>query len=72
MWHAVEVVWNVLEVIVNWRMTLCVLASLAIAALVSWLYPELKTPIFLPAVLVGTLAGLAWEFGSMFGSRSTR
>jgi hypothetical protein len=70
-WHALEVVWNLLEVILNWRMTLCILIALAGAALVSWLYPEVANPIFLPALIAGAVVGLAWELARMFTRRSS-
>lgn len=62
MWHALEANWNVVDVLFHWRVNLCIVLAIAIAWVVTVVYPPLPlTPLIGVAILIGCAGGLVWE-----------
>jgi hypothetical protein len=63
--HAVETAWNILDLLLNWRIYACVLFALGVALLLAWFFPELAGGVFYSsAVFVGIVIGFIWEWRS--------
>jgi hypothetical protein len=71
MWHTLEVAWNALELLLHWRLNVCVILAIAVALALSWAYPSLpRLTMVGVAILVGGAAGLLWEFTRAWSSPS--
>jgi hypothetical protein len=69
MWHALEAVWNTLELFLHWRLNLCIILAIAIAVAASWAYPALPRMTMIGvAIVVGAVVGLVWEFTRTWSS----
>jgi len=65
MWHVLETAWELLDLLVNWRIYVCTVLAVGIALVVSWLFPGLAGgTLYFAAVVIGAVIGVTWEWRS--------